>query len=332
VAERTEITIAVGDLEEFTLKGLVILERGWMKYDDAAQKDKVLPKLNKGDRVEVNFAPVEKETSPPKHYTIETLNNYLKNPFKDEKKAAKEQADAEEGIGSDDSEDYRAIFEGLELGTEATRTGIIDNARKSGYIELKKDVYTILPDGEFLIESLIRMQINMDKYKTSQLGQALKKVFRGNMTVRDSVHLAEEEIREIFEKGKDENFRRENDTGFFGDKVGICPMCGKELRRQKGFYGCSGYREGCKFAVNLSLCGKVISVSRLRELIEKGRCEVITGFVSPRTGKSFDAALKLENGKVVFDFERRPRQNLRPDIPVWDGEGAPLPEPPDDYR
>lgn len=38
----------------------------------------------------------------------------------------------------DDTEDYKAIFEGLELGTEATRTGIINNAINSKYIALKK--------------------------------------------------------------------------------------------------------------------------------------------------------------------------------------------------
>ena len=46
-------------------------------------------------------------------------------------------------IEYDDLDEYKAIFEGLELGTEATRTGIIDNAIKSKYIELKKDTYYI---------------------------------------------------------------------------------------------------------------------------------------------------------------------------------------------
>ena len=39
----------------------------------------------------------------------------------------------ENGEEVDDTEDYKAIFEGLELGTEATRTGIIDNAKKSSF-------------------------------------------------------------------------------------------------------------------------------------------------------------------------------------------------------
>ena len=175
VVTRSEITIAVGDLEIFVLKGMVVLEKGWTKYDDYTQKDKVLPALQKGDRVNIDFKPTEKETQPPKHYTIETLNNYLKNPFKEEKNAAKEKVkENDEPNEFDDEDDYKAIFEGLELGTEATRTGIIDNARKSEYILLKKDVYTILPDGEYLIEALLRLGISMDKYKTSEMGKALK--------------------------------------------------------------------------------------------------------------------------------------------------------------
>ncbi|MBQ8431933.1 MAG: topoisomerase C-terminal repeat-containing protein [Clostridia bacterium] len=331
VASKTEMTIAVGDLETFTLKGMTILEPGWTKYDDYTQKDKILPKLQKGDAVNIDFKPAEKETSPPRHYTIETLNNYLKNPFKEEKKAAKEAGDEDaENLGADDSEDYRAIFEGLELGTEATRTGIIDNARKSGYIDLKKDVYTILPGGEFLIESLLQMQIKMDKYKTSELGQALKKVYRGSMSVGDSVRLAEAEIREIFHKKDDAEFVKQSDTGFFGDVVAKCPLCGNDVRRMRSFYGCAGYKNGCKFSVNTSICGRVISISALQELIENKRTAVISGFHSQRTGKTFDAALKLEGGRAVFDFARR---EVRPQTApkIWEGEEPPLPEPPPEY-
>ena len=337
IVSRTEITIAVGELETFTLKGMTVLEKGWTKYDDFSQKDKILPNLEKGDVVNIRFAPVEKETSPPKHYTIETLNNYLKNPFKDEKSAAKEREAQEEGMEADDAADYKAIFEGLELGTEATRTGIIDNARKSGYIELKKDVYRILPGGEFLIESLVQMQINMDKYKTSELGQALKKVYRGTISVGDSVKLAEREIAEVFSKRTDVTPENDRDTGFYGDVVGICPLCGKELKRQRTFYGCSGYKEGCKFSVNLSICKRVISLSLLQKLLTDGKTDLLDGFVSPKTGKSFEAILKLENGRVVFEFPPKTTSATgsdmpsRPIAPVF-GEAIPLPdEPPPGY-
>jgi hypothetical protein len=38
-------------------------------------------------------------------------------------------------------------------------------------------------------------------------------------------------------------------------------------------------------------------------LLETGRTSLIRGFVSPRTGKSFDAWLILSDGKCVFDFQ-----------------------------
>jgi len=299
VADKTEMTVSVGDLEDFALKGTVILEKGWMKYDDSNVKDKILPPLKKGDAVNVDFKPVEKETTPPKHYTIETLNNYLKNPFKEEKAAAAK-ADEDDSVGADDAEEYRAVFEGLELGTEATRTGIIDNARKSGYINLKKDVYTILPGGEFLIESLVRMGISMDKYKTAELGRALKKVFRGEMAIEDSVALAKEEIAEVFRK-KDLPVELDSDTGCFMDVIGKCPVCGREVRRYRYAYGCTGYKEGCSFKVSTSICKRNISVSNMKMLLETGKTSKIQGFIS-KNGNPFSAALKLEGGKAIFDF------------------------------
>ncbi|MBE7053170.1 MAG: DNA topoisomerase III [Ruminococcaceae bacterium] len=292
VVEKNEIIINVGGFEDFTLKGMVIKEKGWTKYDDYSKKDKILPELEKGDVVEINFKPVEKETTPPKHYTIETLNNYLKNPFKEEKQNAET---------DDDIEEYKAIFEGLELGTEATRTGIIDNAKKSGYISLKKDVYTILPQGEYLIEALMRMNISMDKYKTSELGKALKKVFRGEYTIDDSVKLAEDEIREVFTK-KEVPIEKDTDDGFFGEKVGVCPLCGCDVTRTTFGYGCSGYKDGCKFSINNVILGRVISKANVMMLLKDGKTSKIEGFISKKTGKEFSAFLKLENGRAVFEF------------------------------
>ena len=292
IAQKSEIKIDVGGMEEFVLKGTVILEPGWTKYDDYNKKDKILPNLEKGDIIDVNFVPKEKETSPPKHYTIETLNNYLKNPFREEKANAQNENDEEE---------YRAIFEGLELGTEATRTGIIDNAIKSKYISLKKDVYTILPEGENLIVSLSRMGISMDKYKTSYLGQALKKVYQGEITVKDSILLTQMEIEKVF-AGNAMPPEKDTDDGFVGDKIGVCPLCGGNIVRTKFGYGCDSYRDGCKFSVNNVILDRVISVSNMKMLLETGKTSKIEGFISKKTGKPFAAALKLEEDKITFDF------------------------------
>ena len=299
LAQKSEIKIKVGDYEEFSLKGTVILEKGWTKYDDYNKKDKILPNLSVGDEVKIDFKPQEKQTTPPKHYTITTLNNYLKNPFKDDKAKAKE---LEESGEVDDAEDYKAIFEGLELGTEATRSGIIDNAKKSGYIALKKDVYTILPGGEHFIESLGRLEISMDKYKTSELGKALKKVYRGEMTVGDSVALAEAEIAEVFKKGGGVPQSIAGvDTGKYGEIVGKCPLCGKNVVRGKFNYGCMGFEDGCSFRVGVNICKRDIPIAEVRRLLAEGATDTMTSFIS-KNGKYFKARLILKDGNAVFDF------------------------------
>lgn len=291
VTQKTEMTIAVGDKETFTLKGTVILVPGFTKFDDTVSAGKLLPNLKKGDIVNIRFVPVEKQTTPPKHYTIETLNNYLKNPFRDDKKNADNE---------DDAEEYKAMFEGVELGTEATRTGIIDNAIKSEYIELKKDSYYILPKGEFMIESLTRLGISMDKYKTSSLGKALKSVYHAEYSIGDAVGIAKKEISEVFSnEANDEN--SEAFTGFFGDAVGKCPLCGKPVKKYKYSYSCSGYNEGCQFKINSIICNKSISVSAAKKLLENGSTDLIKGFVG-KSGKEFSARLKLKDGKIEFDF------------------------------
>ncbi|MBQ6823422.1 MAG: topoisomerase C-terminal repeat-containing protein [Clostridia bacterium] len=291
LAEKAEMVIQVGDVEEFRLKGTMILQPGWMQYDDGGQKNKVLPPLEKGDEVNTDFAPKEKETSPPRHYTIETLNNYLKNPFREDKAAAEE---------ADDREEYRAMFEGLELGTEATRTGIIGNAIKSQYIQLKKDTYYLLPGGAYLIEELERMGIEMDKYKTSALGQALKKVYRGEIQIADSVAIARGEIQKVFAP-EAQTPETDTDTGLYGDEVGPCPLCGGKVVKGRYGYGCLSYKEGCKFRINGVICKRSIPISAARDLLTKGKTVKLVGFTSKK-GTLFDASLKMEEGRAVFDF------------------------------
>ncbi len=286
--EKSEITVSLGGKEDYSLKGSMILQQGWTKFDGADKKDKMLPNLKVGDRINVNFHPEEKQTQPPKHYTIETLNNYLKNPFKEDK------ANADES----DEEDYKAIFKGLELGTEATRTGIIDNAKKSGYISLKKDVYRIENGGRYLIEQLVDMNISMDKYKTSQLGQALKKVYRGEMTINESVMMAQNEIAEVFKNDPGDG------SGFYGEKIGECPLCGQDVVRGVYGYNCSAYQKGCKFKINFKILGTSMTKRQAEKLLATGLTEKMK-FVS-KNGKEFESKLKLEvGGQVVFDFDKK---------------------------
>ena len=61
--EKTEIKIKLGEYEEFILKGNVIKEAGWTKYDEYSKNDKFLPKLNIGDSVNIDFKLKEKKNS-----------------------------------------------------------------------------------------------------------------------------------------------------------------------------------------------------------------------------------------------------------------------------
>ena len=141
----------------------------------------------------------------------------------------------------------------------------------------------------------------MDKYKTSQLGQALKRVYRGEIEINDAIKLTEQELSEIFAQ-KDAAIELDTDIGFFGDVVGKCPVCGADVKRTKFGYGCSAYRDsGCKFSLNSVICGRTISKSNVQMLLSTGKTAKIQGFIS-KNGKHFDAFLKIENGRVVFEF------------------------------
>jgi DNA topoisomerase-3 len=89
------------------------------------------------------------------------------------------------------------------------------------------------------------------------------------------------------------------------EPLGKCPVCheGDIIEGNKG-YGCSRWREGCKFVIWKTLAEKTITVPQVKALLEKGQTGKLTGFVSKKSGKKFDARLKLnlERGvEFVFD-------------------------------
>ena len=83
--------------------------------------------------------------------------------------------------------------------------------------------------------------------------------------------------------------------------LGSCPLCGAEVQEQPKSFSCSGWKAGCKFAIWKTIAGKKISTRMAKTLLTKGQTNRLKGFKS-KTGKSFDARLKLVDGKVQFDF------------------------------
>jgi DNA topoisomerase-3 len=90
-------------------------------------------------------------------------------------------------------------------------------------------------------------------------------------------------------------------TGFGSVGIGPCPLCKSEVVEQERSYGCSGRRQGCKFAIWKTIAGKRISVRTAQALLRQGRTPALKGFAS-KAGKAFEARLKLDAGEVRFDF------------------------------
>jgi len=84
--------------------------------------------------------------------------------------------------------------------------------------------------------------------------------------------------------------------------LGPCPLCGSDVIEQERSYGCSGWRSGCKFAIWKTIAGKRISARTAQELLSRGRSRLLKGFAS-KSGRPFEARLKLEAGQVRFDFQ-----------------------------
>ena len=84
--------------------------------------------------------------------------------------------------------------------------------------------------------------------------------------------------------------------------LGACPLCGASVVERERTYGCSGWRRGCKFAIWKTIAGKRLSAKTARTLLRRGQSPPLKGFRS-KSGKLFDARLKLEDGAVRFEFE-----------------------------
>lgn len=114
-----------GKSYEFKLSGKVIVDEGFSKYLKQYKKDKndaevILPNINAGDTFQIKDKNIiEKYTTPPKHYTEESI---LK---------------AMEKAGTD-SLDKIIEVERKGLGTPATRAGIIETLLAKNFIQREK--------------------------------------------------------------------------------------------------------------------------------------------------------------------------------------------------
>ena len=296
IVSETILTIQVAD-KEFKLKGTEIIKAGFYAYEPK-KFDNQLPNLVENEEFEINFLAMEKETEPPKKVTESELENYLENPFRKEIKEINVESEETEEEIVEDAEDYKNILEGVEIGTVATRTGIISNAKSYGYITQENSNYSITSKGEKLIQLLDKLKINLYKERTVEFSKDLKKVFHNMKTIDDVLGDTWSILNEIIENGKDIKPSVE-----FIEALGKCPKCGGNIIEKPKTYSCENedfvlwkesrhYKE--KFSINSEEAKKFLAN------------ETVQCILTSENKKTRKVNLKMKlNGEYVnFEEER----------------------------
>ena len=287
----TAVTVECGG-HSFTTKGKMVLDVGWKAYAEPT-KDAALPDdLAQGQTLAVDAAQVkEGQTSPPKHYTEDTIL------------ASMESAGAE---------DMPEDAERKGIGTPATRAAILEKLVATGLVERKKarKITSLMPTqaGSSLVAVL--PEALQSPLLTADWEQRLGQVERGDLSPEDFMGGIAAMVKELVKTyqpvpGAAVLFPSEKET------IGPCPRCGNTVTESKKGFFCEN-RE-CRFVLwkdskFFSAKKKTLTKSVAAALLNKGRVK-LTGCYSEKTGKIYDATVVLEdNGEKTnfrLNFERR---------------------------
>jgi DNA topoisomerase-3 len=288
----TKATTSV-DGESFLSSGRVELELGWKRVykpvdDDKKDEDKqTLPPLSQGEKVSVAKAEaLEKTTKPPSRYTEATLLAAMENAgrFADDD----DLADTLKAVGG--------------IGTPATRAAIIETLIKRSYMQREKKLLVPTSDGEVLIDLAPEQMKSVEL--TARWENGLLEIEHGKQDALKWVEEIKQFTRDVVAIARgQEQARMSGGSGSGGrEAIGKCPLCGRDVIEYPRSYGCSGYREGCKFAIWKEIAKKEITAKQASDLLVKGKTGELKGFKS-KAGKDFQAILALgADGKVIFDF------------------------------
>jgi DNA topoisomerase-3 len=245
--------------ETFRVSGKTPLVSGWRqavpeatkvsadKGDEHDGQDAVtLPKVRVGEEVRNLRCEVQdRKTSPPKRYTEGTLL------------AAMESIDKE-------IEDprWKAVMKNKEkagIGTDATRSAIIEGLFKRDYIVARKKELVPAEKGIGLIGLIEAVSPEIaDPVLTAQWEDRLSQIEKGEIELSQFEASLGEWLERVIDGIKDQVGNRQimskksDDSTANNNTVG-CPTCGKPMRRiakvdepKRFFWGCTAYREGCK--------------------------------------------------------------------------------------
>ena len=287
---------------EFTAKGKTVKQPGWKALDaayrtslknaepDKDDMDQTLPDLPDGQTLAVSAAAVkEGKTSPPRHFTEDTLLSAMETAGKDEM--------------PEDAERQG-------LGTPATRAGILEKLVSAGFLERKKSkkAVQLLPSHDAVSLITVLPEQLQSPLLTAEWERRLGEIQRGELAPEYFMTGISAMLKKLVGtyqviKGTEYLFSPPREV------VGKCPRCGGEVAEtQKGFF-CQD--NSCKFAIwknSKWWAAKKQQPTKaiVAALLKDGRAHV-TGLYSEKTGKTYDAAVVLEdtgqyvNFKLYFD-------------------------------
>lgn len=278
----------------FTVKGKTILEDGFKSVENLYlknkkkqakdDKDKVLPAISQGEVFTAKASIKEGKTSPPKHYTDDTLLSAMGNAN-----------NALEDMGRKG------------IGTPATRAGILEKLIKTGFAERKGDKKAkhFIPTHKGISLITILPEIIQSPILTAEWEEKLKQIEQGGLSPDEFLQEINEMIESLVRtyeviKGTD-NLFPSNKEG-----IGKCPRCGGNVvENRKGF--CCGNKD-CGFALwkenkFFTMKKKTLTKEIAIKLLKEGRVK-LTGCYSGKTGKTYDAIVILDdNGGKYINFK-----------------------------
>lgn len=97
--------------------------------------------------------------------------------------------------------------------------------------------------------------------------------------------------------------------------IAACPKCGAAVRDLEQIFACekaAGEAAACDYKMFKRILQQPITAEQLQKLLTAGQTDVLTGFVSKKSGRKFSARLTMDlaarDGKINFEFEARPKK------------------------
>ena len=279
----------------FSAKGKTVVQDGWkalvQKNDSTKSDEKVqtLPSVSVGDEMTVSGTEIkEGKTSPPKHFTEDTLFSAM------------------ETAGADEMPEN---VERKGLGTPATRAGIIEKLVRIGFLERKGDKKTkhLIPTHKGTALVTVMPEQIQSPSMTADWEEKLLLIEKGEYASEDFM----DEIKDVI-AGLIQNYKVIRDSEVLMSKeansIGKCPLCGSAVEDKSKGYFCSN--RSCKFALwknnrYFASIGKSMTSATAQKLLGSGKVK-LKNCKSERTGNTFDATVFMEvseNGRTKFSME-----------------------------